>query len=77
MELKIGITRGGSVIEVELPDDVDREALRAQIEVALSGPDAPVFWVTDKKGKELAVAAASIAFIQLGSEDSRSIGFGA
>lgn len=77
MDLKIGIARGGQVIEVELPDDVDRDALRAQIEAALSGSDGSVFWVTDKKGKELAVSAASIDFVQLGSEDSRSIGFGA
>lgn len=76
MDLKIGIARGGQVIEVELADDADRAALRKQIEAALSGTDL-VFWVTDKKGKELAVATASIAFVQLGSDDSRSIGFGA
>ncbi len=77
MDLKIGIARGGQVIEVELADDIDRDALRKQIEDALGGDDTSIFWITDKKGKELAVAASSIAFIQLGSEDSRSIGFGA
>lgn len=76
MDLKIGIARGGQVLEVELADDVDRAALRSQIEAALAGTD-PVFWITDKNGKELAVQTASIAFMQLGSEDSRSIGFGA
>ncbi len=76
MDLKIGIARGGQVVEVELADDADRAALRKQIEAALSGADS-VFWVTDKKGKELAVATSSIAFVQLGSDDSRSIGFGA
>lgn len=77
MELKIGIARGGQVLDVELAEDVDRDALRTKIEEALSGNEGGVFWVTDKKGKELAVAAASIAFIQLGNADSTSIGFGA
>ena len=77
MELRIGIARGGQVIEVELAEDTDRDTLRKQIDAALGGEDSSVLWVTDKKGKELAVSSANIAFVQIGSEDSRSIGFGA
>ncbi len=77
MDLRIGITRGGQVIEVELADNTDRDALRKQIDTALGGDESSVLWITDKKGKELAVSSANIAFVQIGSEDSRSIGFGA
>lgn len=76
MDLKIGIAESAQVIEIELPDDVDRDALKAEIEQAM-GDDSAVFWVADKKGKEVGVPSGRIAFVQLGSEDTRSIGFGA
>jgi len=77
MDVRIGIADSPQVIEVELEDDTDRAALKKDIEAVLSGKDG-IFWLTDRKGKELAVPAAQIGFIELGSSDAeRKIGFGA
>jgi len=36
-----------------------------------------VLWITDKRGKDVAIPAAKIAYIELGSADGdRRIGFG-
>ncbi len=80
MDLKIGIAHSAQVVDVELPDDVDRAELKSRIEAALGSVDnGAVLWVTDKRGAEVAVPADRVSFVQLGSDDddSRRIGFGA
>ena len=60
----------------ELADDADREDLKGRVEAALDGT-SDVLWITDKRGKDVAIPAAKIAYIELGSADSdRRIGFG-
>jgi Protein of unknown function (DUF3107) len=50
--------------------------VKAKIEAALTGA-VDVLWLTDKKGRDVAVAAEKIAFVELGSTDGdRRIGFG-
>ncbi len=76
MDLRIGVTQSARELTVELPDDTDREALKAQITAALSGA-SDTLWLTDRKGRDVAVAAAKLAYIELGAGDSaRRIGFG-
>ncbi|MEI6496786.1 MAG: DUF3107 domain-containing protein [Actinomycetota bacterium] len=75
MDLRIGVTQSPRELTVDLADDTDREALRAHIDAALTGA-VDVFRVTDKKLREVSVAAAKIAYIELGSsEGERKIGF--
>lgn len=63
-------------LSVELPDDTDRDALRAQVEAALTGA-VDVLWLTDKKDRQVAVSAAKIAYVEIGTaEGDRKIGFG-
>ncbi len=77
MELRIGIAESPQILEVELEDDVDRDALKTEVEAALAGK-SKILWVTDRKGKELAVPANQIGFVELGTSDAqRKIGFGA
>ncbi|MCB0985959.1 MAG: DUF3107 domain-containing protein [Ilumatobacteraceae bacterium] len=76
MDVRIGVTQSPREISLELPDDLDRAALKAQIDAALTGA-LDVLWLTDRKGRDTAVAAAKIAFVELGSpEGERRIGFG-
>ena len=76
MDLRIGVTQSPREASVELPDDTDRAALRAQVEAALTGA-VDVLWITDKKQREIAVSAAKIAYVEIGSADGdRKIGFG-
>ena len=76
MDLRIGVTQSPREVSVELADDTDLEALRAQIDAALTGA-VDVLWVTDRKNRQVAVSAAKIAYVEIGSPDSeRKIGFG-
>lgn len=75
MDIRIGVTDNPRELHVELPDDVDRAAVRDAADAALRG-DAPSFWVTDAKGREFGVAAARIAYIELEPEGAaKTIGF--
>ena len=76
MDVRIGVTHSPRDISLELPDDLDRAALKAQLDAALTGA-VDVLWLTDKRGRDVAVSAAKIAFIELGTaEGERRIGFG-
>ncbi len=76
MDVRIGVTQSPRDISIEVADDLDRAALKAQIDAALTGA-VDVLWLTDKKGRDIAVAAAKIAFVELGTaEGERRIGFG-
>lgn len=82
MDVKIGIAQSAQVIEVEVDDGIDREKLKSDIDNILSataeGAAQGVFWLTDRKGRDVAVPAARISFIEVGSAvDERRIGFGA
>ena len=75
MELRIGIADNPQPIAVTLPDDTDRENFKASVETALRG-DSPVLWLTDDKGREIAVAASRITHVEMGPPGSNPIGFG-
>ena len=77
MDVRIGVIQAPKEIEVELPDDTDREALSTMIEEALSSEDK-VLWFTDRKGRQVAVPASKVAYVEIGSaHDERKFGFGA
>ncbi len=76
MDVRIGVTQTPREITLDLADDLDRADLKAKVEAALSGA-VDVLWLTDKKGRDVAIAAAKIAFVELGVGDGeRRIGFG-
>ena len=70
------MTQAPREINVELADDADRDELKSRIEAALAGA-TDVLWIVDKRGKDVAVPSAKIAYVELGSADGdRKIGFG-
>ena len=75
MELRIGIADNPQPITVNLPDDADREDIKASVEAALKGK-VPVLWLTDTKGREIAVAASRVTHVEMGPPGSHPIGFG-
>jgi hypothetical protein len=76
VDVRIGVTQAPRELNIELADDVDRKKLKASVEAALSGA-IDVLWIADKRGKDIGVPAAKIAYIELGSSDGdRKIGFG-
>jgi len=69
------VTQAPREISLEV-EDADRDDLKARVEAALSGA-TDVLWVTDKRGKDVGVPAAKIAYVEVGSaEGERRIGFG-
>jgi len=77
VDVRIGIADSPQIIEVELSEDTDRDALRETVQSVLSGA-TPVLTLEDKRGKELNVPAARVAFVEIGaSKDDRRLGFGA
>jgi hypothetical protein len=76
VDVRIGVTHSPKEIGVELPDGTDREALKKSIAAAIAGGD-DVLWLTDRKGREVAIPASKIAYVELGSADAtRPVGFG-
>ena len=69
------MTQAPRELTVEVPDD-ERADVRARIDAALGGA-ADVLWLTDKRGREIGVPAAKIAYVEVGTPDGdRRIGFG-
>ena len=77
MDIRIGITQAPREIAIEVEDDAkSRDALKANVEKALKG-EITTLWITDKKGRDIAVPAAKIAYVEIGTgDDGKRIGFG-
>ncbi|MBK5224583.1 MAG: DUF3107 domain-containing protein [Acidimicrobiia bacterium] len=75
MDVRIGVTQAREV-EVELAEDTDPDALAATVDEAIGRPDG-VLWLTDRRGRKVAVPSSKIAYVEIGSpNDARRIGFG-
>jgi hypothetical protein len=77
VDVRIGVTYSPKEIDLDMGDEVDRSTLHTEIEAALA-KDTGVLWLTDKRGRQVAIPAGKVAYIEIGSpEDERRIGFGA
>jgi len=75
VDVRIGLIQNGKELELQLEDDADTAALRAQVDAALQG--GGTLWLTDRKGLQLGVSAEKLAYVEIGSpDDGRRIGFG-
>jgi hypothetical protein len=75
VDIRIGVTQAPRELTIEIPDD-EAGQVRQQVEAALAGA-VDVLWLSDKRGRQLALPAAKIAYIELGLPDGdRRIGFG-
>ncbi len=76
MDVRIGVTQAAREVSLEMADDTDLEALRAQIDGALLGDGEKVLWLNDKRGRQVGVPAHKIAYVEIGAPEDRRIGFG-
>ena len=75
VDVRIGVTQAPRELNVEV-DDGERDDVKARVDAALSGA-ADVLWLTDKRGRDVGVPSAKIAYVEVGSpEGERRIGFG-
>ena len=70
MEVRIGIKENGRDISFE--SDQDAKALTALVDEALSGS---MLKLTDNKGRLILVPSSSIAYVEIGAEEGRRVGF--
>jgi hypothetical protein len=76
VDVRIGVTYSPKELELELGDDADSETLKAEIDSALGGKGA--LWLTDRRGRQVAVPVDKVAYVEIGSpDDAHRIGFGA
>ena len=77
MQVRIGVTYNPREIEIEMADDTDVDAIRQTIEKAVSDGQG-LFWLTDRKGRQIGIVTDKLAWMELGSgADLGRIGFGA
>jgi hypothetical protein len=75
VDVRIGVTQAPREISLELSED-DHDATVAAVEAALAGA-VDVLWLTDRKGRRVAIPSAKIAYVDIGPDGSgRRIGFG-
>jgi Protein of unknown function (DUF3107) len=73
VDVKIGVTNTPREVSLELADDTDRVALRAQIEEGIAS--GGVLWFVDIKGREVALPAEKIAYFEMSPASEKRIGF--
>jgi hypothetical protein len=75
VDVRIGVTYTPKEIEVDLGDDADAAAIKADIETAMADANR-VLWLTDRKGRTVGVPVDKVAYIEIGAPgDGRRIGF--
>jgi len=75
MDIRIGIVQSLKELEVDLPEDANRDKVMKEIEAALGGDK--VLWLTDRKGRRVGVPASRIAYVEFATPASeRVVGFG-
>ena len=77
MDIRIGVTQAPREISLELDDDEKvRQQVKSAIDDALAGK-SNTLWLVDKKGRDIAIPASKIAYVEIGSSGAdRRIGFG-
>lgn len=74
MEVKIGVVYTTKEIIVDLDEKFD--AVVGSIEAALKDGGGPVLWLTDRKGRRVGVPVDKVAYIEVGDEENKKVGFG-
>jgi hypothetical protein len=75
VDVRIGMTQTPKELEVQLPEGSDPAELQKQVDAAISA--GTTLWLTDRKGRQVGVPAAKVAYVEIGSPaDERRIGFG-
>ncbi len=72
MDVRIGIQN--SPREIGFETSQSAEEVERQVSAALSG-QSPLLKLADDKGTVYVVPAASLAYVEIGSEESRRVGF--
>ncbi|MGD0311190.1 MAG: DUF3107 domain-containing protein [Acidimicrobiales bacterium] len=76
MDVRIGIVQSMKELDIELPEDADRQKVLDEIEAKLAD-DGTILWLTDRKGRQVGVPVAKVAYVEVDPPSSaRQVGFG-
>jgi len=76
VDVRIGIVQSMKELDIELPDDADRDTVLSEIETALAG-EGTILWLTDRKGRQVGVPVGKVAYVEVDPPSSdRRVGFG-
>jgi len=76
LEVRIGIVQTPKELEVDLGDGADRDTVLKDIDASLER--GGVLWLTDRRGRRIAVPVAQVAYVEVGApSNERRVGFGA
>jgi hypothetical protein len=76
VDVRIGIIQTMKELDLDLPEGTTHADVAADIEKALAQPDG-VLWLTDKRGRSVAVRADKVAYVEIGGGgEDRRVGFG-
>lgn len=76
MDVRLGVSYSPKELTVDLGDEVDPAQVRADLDSAMSSADG-VFWLTDRRGRQIGVPVARLSYIDIGSQDTtHKVGFG-
>ncbi len=73
MEVKVGIQN----VAREVTIDTKASAASIESDLARAVREGGVLALTDDKGRKVLINAATIAYVDLGAENTRAVGFGA
>ncbi len=76
MDIRIGVAEAPREINLVLAADADRNEVKSAVSAAVAGA-SDALWLIDEKGREVAIPASRIAYVELGPDgDTNPIGFG-
>jgi len=76
VQVRIGVVHTPREIEVDLAND-DADEVIGEIEKMLQN-DSPLLWLTDRRGRRVAVVADKVTYVEIGTETGeRRVGFSA
>ncbi|GAC1367316.1 MAG: DUF3107 domain-containing protein [Actinomycetota bacterium] len=73
IEVRIGVIDSPKELLLEVDDHPQELVDKVN---AASGETAGMLWLTDSKGKQVAISVARIAYLEIEPERSRHVGFG-
>jgi hypothetical protein len=74
IEVRIGVVDSPKELILELEEDP--KELVDKVNKAASDETRGMIWLTDSKGKQVAVSVARIAYLEIEPERPRTVGFG-
>jgi hypothetical protein len=72
VEIKIGIQH----VARELTVDTDSTAAQVEADLRKALTDGTLIAITDEKGRKVLIPADKVAYVDLGQEKTRPVGFG-